>query len=811
MPSLHLPDSSSSLKNTSEREKRYSVKLRKQIVKQCLEQYKVKVSDNSKNKEVTGSDEEKDTVNDKNANIETELIKKINNKTITWNFKKDCDCGVSHNCLKCLLQNLQEENEFLKSRIEVYKEDEIKFKRNEKNFKRTIDKLEKRFNKRDVAFENKAKIAFDHFLSPNQVDILLKKKTKVRWTEEEFTKAFNILQFSKRFYVYLKDTLNYPLPGFSTLKKWISDVSLKIEKDCPSEDVSDPALNCENRPLDHSINSENQPSNNSIHSENQPSIHSIHSENQPSNHSMHSENRPLDRPKLYENISSNYPVHSNHHIQSDIQTFDQVLSSDHSINSGNQSFTHLLHSEIQPLHHSIHSDNHPSNHLLHSEIRPTDQHLHSENQPSTYLLQPAIQPADQPIHSDFNQHSENLPFHMQSKNCLLDHCANPQSDLAPEHLPLEEHSNESLNLGDQQIKMFCSKAHFPSSNVIDTENLSSKGKNSRTKLNPKEKRSPTISNKTFQFHLSHKNFFNKLILNRLRRKVCKPTKPKRFICSTCNKGFDLNGALKRHIKTHLLENPWTCDVCDEIFSSKFYLDRHITIHKKADRFLCDICDQSFVKKINFKDHYLKHKNIQPQNVSNNPLNTEQCINENTSGEQCSNNSSKLKPYLCHICNNLFEAKGDLKIHLEICKAERKNSIKNAKEEKVIYVCESCNKEFKNRQYFQSHLLKHTNQKLFLCEICDKTFSAQHCLKRHMILHDNSENKVQFLCNVCNKAFSQKRYLTQHMQTHLNEKPYACELCPKRFAQNSTLKKHVETHKNECYNNQSYLPQGTIFQ
>ncbi|KAG8176300.1 hypothetical protein JTE90_010019 [Oedothorax gibbosus] len=787
VPSLYLPGSS--LKHSSKREERYSMKLRKKIIRECMEQYKIKGGGKNQRKLTIAA---KNNPSEKSALKETELLKKNDTEFETRKLVKDCDCEVSNeNCLKCQLLILQEENESLKNEIEVYKQ-------NEKSMKQTIENLQTRRNKLDHTFEGKAKVALNHFLSSNQVDILLKKKTKVRWTEEEFTKAFNILQFSKRFYVYLKDTLNYPLPGFSTLKKWIADISFKIEKNCPVDELADHVLDHTNNHADHSIPSEGHSSKLSKNSENSSSdlsklniVNSFadsftsHSNVQPSDHDPLSEYLP----SILDRNSNDLPT--NHLYHSETQSTDYAMDSNHQINNN------IIQNEIQALYPPTISEAQPLNHLLHSDFRSVEQKLSEK----LHFVQHFDNSSLNFEQTKYHATSQDTP----SANQLCDHSTVPKS------LPLgEDHSNKSLNLGDQQIKIFCSKTPFPSESVINSENTAFKPKSSQTDLKLKENRPVSTTNKSFQFHLSHRNFFNKLILNRIRRKAHKPTKPKRFICTTCNKGFDLSGAFKRHIKTHLLENPWTCDVCDKVFSSKFYLDRHITIHKKDGRFFCDICDQSFVKKINFKDHYLKHKNIQPHKGLDTDANvfSENCPNTKLPSTNYSVNSM---PYLCHLCNNTFEAKSDLKSHLVICKEERKNNSKNTKDEKVTYVCESCNKEFKNKQYFQSHLLQHTNQKMFLCQICDKTFSAQHCLKRHMILHDSNENKVQFLCSVCSKVFTQKRYLTQHMQTHLNDKPYACDLCPKKFAQNSTLKKHVESHKNENYPNQSYLLEGALFQ
>lgn len=49
--------------------------------------------------------------------------------------------------------------------------------------------------------------------SQNQLDLLMKKKKIVHWSKDEISKAFTLRYFSKRAYIYVKNELNYPLPG----------------------------------------------------------------------------------------------------------------------------------------------------------------------------------------------------------------------------------------------------------------------------------------------------------------------------------------------------------------------------------------------------------------------------------------------------------------------------------------------------------------------------------------------------------------------------------------------------------------------
>ncbi|KAL4118928.1 hypothetical protein QTP88_011806 [Uroleucon formosanum] len=63
--------------------------------------------------------------------------------------------------------------------------------------------------------------------SQNQLDLMMKKKKKVHWSRDEIFKAFTLRYFSKRAYIYVKNELNYPLLGISSLQRWAKSIDLR--------------------------------------------------------------------------------------------------------------------------------------------------------------------------------------------------------------------------------------------------------------------------------------------------------------------------------------------------------------------------------------------------------------------------------------------------------------------------------------------------------------------------------------------------------------------------------------------------------
>lgn len=115
---------------------------------------------------------------------------------------------------------LQKDNEKLQYELESNKREIGNLSEKNRQLQVTVTETEKKL---DV----KVRAVLADFLSPNQIDILLKKKTKARWNSDEISKAFTLRYFSKRAYIYVRQSLKYPLPGISTLQSWASNVDLQ--------------------------------------------------------------------------------------------------------------------------------------------------------------------------------------------------------------------------------------------------------------------------------------------------------------------------------------------------------------------------------------------------------------------------------------------------------------------------------------------------------------------------------------------------------------------------------------------------------
>ncbi|XP_063696165.1 zinc finger protein 708-like [Culicoides brevitarsis] len=104
-----------------------------------------------------------------------------------------------------------------------------------------------------------------------------------------------------------------------------------------------------------------------------------------------------------------------------------------------------------------------------------------------------------------------------------------------------------------------------------------------------------------------------------------------------------------------------------------------------------------------------------------------------------------------------------------------------------YICDLCNKSFKEKQTLRKHLNLHMKVKEYPCKHCDKIYYSQSSL----ILHYRSHSSEP--CPVCHKVL--KSYsLPYHMAQHSTETRFQCPICNKiKFPTESSLKQHLKIH------------------
>lgn len=125
-----------------------------------------------------------------------------------------------------LKRQFQLEKDFLKKKIADLENEEYLNKLK-------IDDIDKKIDKEYAEYESYVKFALTQLPEVDLIEIHESKVIKLKWTFEELDKPYTVTlkHVSAPLYMFMKDTLNYPLPTLPVYKKWI--VNMKNAKKAP--------------------------------------------------------------------------------------------------------------------------------------------------------------------------------------------------------------------------------------------------------------------------------------------------------------------------------------------------------------------------------------------------------------------------------------------------------------------------------------------------------------------------------------------------------------------------------------------------
>ena len=244
--------------------------------------------------------------------------------------------------------------------------------------------------------------------------------------------------------------------------------------------------------------------------------------------------------------------------------------------------------------------------------------------------------------------------------------------------------------------------------------------------------------------------------------------------------------MRRHRETQLSEGLHECTECDEAFGTASLLEQHQ-------------CSPSA------------------------PTYTERDTTSNTAAdlEQAAEAHSKVRRYICDICNKEFRDASKLKQHQLVHSGEKP------------VLCDRCGKRMNQTYLLRSHSCLYSRAILIGCSECFKRFNTHSELENHVCNHagsiahqllelncsytvnmaqrrtnaeQNSDpsylkyTELQFgngyTCPKCGQGCYSKTLLEDHIYTHAFDFPYKCPICKQIQGDASVLELHLLTHSSD---------------
>lgn len=295
---------------------------------------------------------------------------------------------------------------------------------------------------------------------------------------------------------------------------------------------------------------------------------------------------------------------------------------------------------------------------------------------------------------------------------------------------------------------------------------------------------------------------NKIATDKNKVSTNHPTGYRCFKCPTVLESLRL---LHMHEKKHSRYRSYECYICHSSCQTLQQCQRHIKEHTNTVYiYKCIYCNTKFRRAKHLQFHSVQCNDTNPIKCSKCPLTFHNTLAKqlhiHSFGDNIPVNTELV---VCRTCGAAYSDQDALNQHTFIhtkrllkCEfncdydtyipANYAEHVRSCA--RKIEVCPVCNKVFKMRNKFQTHMMRHQNIRPRQCDECGKRFTTGSALTKHMYVHVGMNN---YRCDQCPRSYRRLDALTAHKRTHsgTGEHLKMCKFCPRSFVDKRSLKRH----------------------